>query len=212
MSPPRCHIVTPIYNDVESFLILHDRVLAAIKTSPIDGSEVRFLVIDDTAGQDPEITQLYQLSDVSVVEPPFNLGHQRAIVVALRAAADRFADDDFIVTMDGDGEDKPEDILRLLEPLLDTDSTPLAVLARRTKRKESVTFKLLYLSFRVLFRLLTGREVRSGNFAAYRGSYARTTLLHPSFDLCYSSSLLTVTEEPAFVACAAVIVWPDTRA
>ena len=76
------------------------------------------------------------------------------------------------------------------------------VLARRTKRKESITFKVLYTAFRVLFRVLTGREVRSGNFAAYRGSYARTTLLHPSFDLCYSSTLLTVDPAPAMVPCA----------
>ncbi len=202
MSPARCHVVTPIYNDVDSFLILHDRVLSAIRSSSIGNNEVRFLVIDDTAGQDPDIEKLCGLNDVSVVEPPFNLGHQRAIVVALRAAADRFADDDFILTMDGDGEDKPEDIPRLLEPLLDPVSPPLVVLARRTKRKESFAFKLFYLSFRVLFRVLTGREVRSGNFAAFRGSYARRMLLHPSFDLCYSSSLLTVTQEPAFVACA----------
>ena len=115
MTAPRCYVVTPLFNDVESFLILRKRVLTTIDSATLDIKDVRFLVIDDTAGQDPEIEKLGALPDVSTVEPPFNLGHQRAIVVALRAAADRFADDDYIVTMDGDGEDKPEDIPRLLE-------------------------------------------------------------------------------------------------
>jgi hypothetical protein len=197
----RLHIVVPLYKDVESFVLLHERVIRAVSSSGelIDG--VAFVVVDDSAGADPEIERIRDRTAVTLVEPPFNLGHQRAIVVALRACAHQFADEDIVVTMDGDGQDKPEDVPRLIAPLLESDDRFLIALARRRARKESLAFKVLYTAFRLLFRFLTGREVRSGNFAAYRGAYAKTMLLHPSFDLCYSSSLITLNQDPVMIPC-----------
>ena len=51
---------------------------------------------------------------VTVLQPPFNLGHQRALVYALRKALPQIADEDAVVTLDADGEDRPEDLPRLL--------------------------------------------------------------------------------------------------
>jgi hypothetical protein len=50
----------------------------------------------------------------------------------------------------------------------------------------------MYILFRIMFRTLTGVTVRSGNYAAYRGWLARRILEHPYFDLCYSSSLVSL--------------------
>jgi hypothetical protein len=46
---------------------------------------VSFVVLDDTAGNDPEIGQIDELDDFVVVEPPYNLGHQRGLVYMLRS-------------------------------------------------------------------------------------------------------------------------------
>lgn len=198
---PRCNVVTPVFRDVESFLLLRQRIAEALDASGLDIGETSYFVVDDTAGNDPEIDGLCELPDVVVVRPPFNLGHQRAIVAGLRSISDRLGDHDVVVTMDADGEDRPEDLPRLVGALLDLDDDRNVVLARRTRRKESPLFRVLYLAFRLLFRMLTGREVRTGNFAAYRGIYAKTMLLQPSFDLCYSSSLITLNPDPVFVPC-----------
>jgi polyisoprenyl-phosphate glycosyltransferase len=64
--------------------------------------------------------------------------------------------------------------------------------ARRTKRSESFRFRVMYFFFRILFRTLTGVTVRNGNYAAYRGWLARRMLRHPYFDLCYSSTLVSL--------------------
>ena len=101
-------------------------------------------------------------------------------------------DDDIVVTMDADGEDAPEDVPRLLAALEAAASDRVVVLAMRTKRAESALFKLFYACFRLMFRLLTGTFVRSGNFAAYHGWVARRVLAHPDFDLCYSASLTSL--------------------
>ena len=65
-------------------------------------------------------------------------------------------------------------------------------IARRTKRNESAQFQVMYFFFRAMFRILTGTTVRSGNYAAYRGWLAQRILLHPYFDLCYSSTLISL--------------------
>jgi hypothetical protein len=192
-------IVTPVYRDVPSFTILRERLLGVLGEDPAPaGAPVHFVVIDDTAGRDPEINSLRGLSDVTILRPPFNLGHQRALVYALRKMLPEVADTDAVVTLDADGEDRPEDLPRLLAALSGESEV---VLALRTKRRESLPFKLLYRLFRLLFRSLTGTTVRSGNFAAMPGSIAKRALLHPTFDLSYSSAILALDFPIEYVPC-----------
>lgn len=193
-------LVTPVYRDVQSFLILRERLLDSLRAA-VPGP-ARFVVVDDTAGQDAEIERLHELDDVTVLQPPFNLGHQRAIVYALRKTLPEIADDDLIVTLDADGEDRPDDLARLLAPLTGEDGPQQKVaLALRTKRRESIGFKVMYRLFRLLFRSLTGTTVRSGNFAAMPGSVARPALRHPTFDLSYSSAILALDLPVEYVPC-----------
>ena len=197
-------IFTPVYRDTRSFRILRERLLEVLAGSDATPpGPVRFVVIDDTAGQDPEVSSLRELGDVAILQPPFNLGHQRALVYALRKTLPEIADEDAVVTLDADGEDRPEDLPRLLSAL--TAKPPAdqpVVLALRTKRRESLSFKMFYRGFRFLFRMLTGTTVRSGNFAAMPGSIARRALLHPTFDLAYSSAILALDLPIEYVPCA----------
>jgi glycosyltransferase involved in cell wall biosynthesis len=196
-------VVTPVYRDTGSFRILRERLLEVLAAEPDAArGRVRFVVIDDTAGQDPEVPKLEELRDVIVLQPPFNLGHQRGIVYALRKMLPRFADDDAVVTMDADGEDRPEDLPRLLAAL-EEGETPerQVVLALRTKRHEPPAFKILYRGFKLLFRSLTGATVRTGNYAVMPGGLAKRALLHPTFDLAYSSAILALDMSVVYVPC-----------
>lgn len=196
-------VVTPVYRDVRSFTILRERLREVLGAAgDAAGETVRFIVLDDTAGLDEEIETLRQLEDVTVLRPPFNLGHQRAIVYALRKSLPRIADSDAVVTLDADGEDRPEDLPRLLAAMEDGGTAGRRVaLALRTKRRESLAFKLGYRCFRLVFRALTGTTVRSGNYAAMPGSLAKQVLLHPVFDLSYSSAILALDIPIAYVPC-----------
>jgi hypothetical protein len=195
-------IFTPVYRDTSSFRILRERLLEVLAESEATPpGPVRFVFIDDTAGQDPAVSDLAELDDVTILRPPFNLGHQRALVYALRKTLPRIDDDDAVVTLDADGEDQPEDLPRLLDTLASAAPPTPVVLALRTKRRESLSFKIFYRGFRLLFRTLTGTTVRSGNFAAMSGATARRALLHPTFDLSYSSAILALDLPIAYVAC-----------
>ena len=191
-------VVSPMLHDTPSFLRVREEVTASCVAAGLD-DRIRYVVVDDSAGSDREVDMLRDLDDVEVLVPPFNLGHQRAIVFGLRRIAAEVEPDDVVVTMDSDGEDQPSDVPRLVEAM--ADRTALVV-AERTERSESLSFRLMYLCFRVVFRLLTGTAVRSGNFAAQRGHSLVTTIGHPSFDLCYSSTLLTLRRPMAKVPCA----------
>src|SRR5690242_17958467 len=105
---PRLWVVTPVYRDVPSFLTLRERLRAVV-----GDRETWFVVADDSGGLDPQIAELDALPDVLVVDEPFNLGHQRALVFALRKLLPHIADEDVVLTLDADGEDQPEDVPRL---------------------------------------------------------------------------------------------------
>lgn len=188
---PRVFVVCPVYRDAEAFVELRRRVEQALADLPGVG-RVSFVATDDTAGEDPAIRAVAG-ERTRVLTPPYNLGHQGAIVFALRELAPSLAPDDFVVTLDSDGEDRPEDLPALLAPLLESpDDLHLVAVARRTRRQERLAFRLAYLAFKLVFRVLTGTVVRSGNFAALRGALVRASIGHPSFDQCYSSSLISL--------------------
>jgi hypothetical protein len=170
---------------------LTKRAQRALELSLPNSFQIRFVPIDDSGGQDREFrTQVTFPMSMTV---PYNLGHQGALVYALRQMSGVIKDEDFIVTMDADGEDRPEDLPSLLAPLLkEPGELSLVSLAERTKRQESPVFKICYLIFKSIFHLLTGSTVKNGNFAAYRGWTVRHLFFHPFFDYCYSSSLLAL--------------------
>ena len=111
----RLGIVTPVLDDWESLAILLreiDRQLAAA------GHHVHVFAVDDGSrlSMDPASLQLGDrgaIVAIHVIRLAANLGHQRAIAVGLIAAS-READLDAVIVMDSDGEDRPEDILRLI--------------------------------------------------------------------------------------------------
>lgn len=206
LDPDRRHsevtlwITCPVYQDVPSFLILRDKLLT---TLPPHRHPVRFVVLDDTAGTDPDVEQVRVLPDVDVITPPFNLGHQRGVVFAARWVVSQAHDDDIIVTMDSDGEDRPEDVEKLVQALDVAPPDPLRVaVARRTQRHASIVFRSFYAVFKLFFRILTGATMSTGNFAAYRRVWARRRLMHPHFDLAYSSTLVTIGASLTLVPCA----------
>jgi hypothetical protein len=200
----RIWLVSPVFFDVESYTKLRENVLAVLRDQRTRGAlDVRFVAVDDSAGADPQMRALEALPDQVVITPPFPLGHQRALVFGLRRLSKRVDQNDLVVTLDADGEDQPEDLPKLLAPLREEGASVRTVaVAARTQRRESPPFKVLYLLFKTFFRFLTGTIIRSGNYAAYRGWLTFDVLFHPTFDLAYSSSLLSLGLNVRGVPCA----------
>jgi hypothetical protein len=172
----------------------------AVLRAVVPEAQLTFVLVDDSAGQDPDVAGMATLRDVQIVTPPYNLGHQGALVFALRGLGRALEQDDYVVTMDADGEDRPDDLGRLMAPLLaDRDNLHKVSLAHRTQRAESATFKVLYSAFKLVFLALTGTVIRSGNFVAYRGWLLKQVIHHPHFDHCYASSFVSLPMQIALV-------------
>lgn len=188
-------IVCPVFYDADSFALLRQKILVEL-ASP-EFAKIQFIVIDAAAGADASISQLTSIPDVQILTPIEPMGHQSAIVYGLRNL--EVNQEDIVITMDADGEDKPEDLPRLLAAL----KPPITLaLAYRTSREETAVFKCFYFLFKVFFRIATGQVVRTGNYAAFSGATLIEMISHHYFDHVYSTSLLTLHKNIAFVPCA----------
>jgi polyisoprenyl-phosphate glycosyltransferase len=157
-------ILIPVYDDWEAAGLLLERLDGELQAAP---GSIHVVLIDDgstvPADRLPKL-RLARIGRVSVLALRRNLGHQRALAVGLSYVE---AELPFgaLVVMDGDGEDAPADVPRLLRRL-DEEGGQKIVFAERSKRSESLLFRICYRLYRGLHRLLTGLRVRVGNFSA----------------------------------------------
>ena len=152
----------PVFNDwlaLDTLLLHLDDVLRAAAT------EGEVLVVDDgsTDAGGPSPQRLGAIRRVQVLRLRRNLGHQRAIAVGL-AYLEANVPCRAVVVMDSDGEDDPCDVPRLLRQC-EAEGFRKIVFAQRTKRSETRLFRFFYAVYRMLYRLLTGQDVRVGNFS-----------------------------------------------
>jgi len=157
-------VLIPIYNDWAAASLLLPRLDQVLGDA---GLTADVLLIDDgsTAGAPTHFPEQNwrALDCIEVLSLRRNVGHQRAIAIAL-AFVERHRSPDAVVIMDGDGEDAPEDVPRLLA-CLEENKRSTVVFAERTRRTESVTFRVFYALYRWTHRMLTGIPVRVGNFS-----------------------------------------------
>jgi polyisoprenyl-phosphate glycosyltransferase len=162
--PFRLIILIPVYNDwkVAGILLRQlDSVCAAQGLSP-----AVLLVDDGSAMPAPDDLVFWNpqaLCRVEVLELYRNLGHQRAICVAMTHICENFPDAAVLV-MDADGEDPADQIPALIEAYLERGER-FAIFAERRRRMEGLFFKAFYQFYRLLHILLVGTDIRIGNFS-----------------------------------------------
>lgn len=160
-------IVTPVFEDTESFYQL------AQKIEDIYQDKVALVAVEDGSLHHViDINQCPKIMSIYVLRLKRNVGHQKAIAIGLNYLQDKILDSTKVVVMDSDGEDRPETINELTE-LLDQEKVDITVSVRKS-RVESFKFKLFYQVYRLIFKLLTGHNIRFGNFMAMKlGSIKR---------------------------------------
>ena len=155
-------VLIPIFNDWEALATLLEALDASLAGNP---ARIRVLVVDDASTCQPSVTPEALRNIAEVLRLPLrrNLGHQRAIAIGL-AYIEQSLPCDAVVVMDGDGEDAPADVPRLMQASR-ADQGVHVIFAERMRRAEGRLFRALYLMFRAIHRVLTGRGVRVGNFS-----------------------------------------------
>jgi hypothetical protein len=181
-------VLIPAYNDWGSLGVLLAEIDAVLGAAKLRG---RVVVVDDAstiALPDQFLNQRYaHLSSVDLVRLLSGLGHQRAIAVGLAHLHRTGVGAETIVVMDGDGEDRPVDIPRLVEELRQRRCG--VAFASRTKRTEPYLFRMMYVVYRLLHRLLTGMPVRWGNFSAVSANALPRLLASPDLWNHYAATV-----------------------
>ena len=153
-------ILIPNYNDWQSvFKLLEniDLVIAGLE------EEVSVLIVNDASTeQRPEISlNLNNLKSIQAINMKENRGHARCNAAGLKYINER-EDVDYVIPMDGDGEDRPEEIRPLIEKAKEYPDT--VITANRIKRSEGLLFKFCYLIHKYLTFVFTGQSIKFGNY------------------------------------------------
>lgn len=158
--PNTVYVVIPLYNDWDALSLLLKSVQQRVEKPLLE--RLSFLIVDDCSTTDCQQALDQVGQSLSILRLYRNVGHQKAIALGIAYLADLPKQYPTII-MDGDGEDKPEDIARLLQK--SSEVLGQIVFAHRTKRQESLMFRLFYSIYKTIFRLLTGKVITFGNFS-----------------------------------------------
>jgi len=183
-------IIMPVYEDWDSAVELCQKIDLVFRERK--SLHIRLLLIDDGSrfrthpGEVPFRPEA--IEKISILVLRRNLGHQRAIAVAL-AHIHQHWKGDAVVVLDADGEDRPEDIPALVEAMRKADH-PTAVFAERGKRLENAAFRIFYHCYRILHRFLTGRDIRFGNFSVLPWPHLDSLVVFPELWNHYAATFI----------------------
>ena len=153
-------ILIPVYNDWQSVFKLIKDINLQVSTL---SDEFSVIIINDASIENrPEFSpDLNNLKSVQIINMKENRGHARCIASGLKYIYEK-KEFDYVIPMDGDGEDRPEEIKNFIE--LTDQSEDKSIVGERIKRSESLFFKICYLFHKFLTLAFTGQSIRFGNF------------------------------------------------
>ena len=153
-------ILISVYNDWKSVFKLIENIDLQISNWE---ATVSVIIVNDASTDTKSKIELNlkKIKSVRVINMKKNKGHARCNAAGLKFLAEK-EDFDYVILMDGDGEDRPEELELLLNK---SKENPLKmVTANRIKRTEGAFFKFLYQSHKALAYIFTGKLIKFGNY------------------------------------------------
>ena len=104
-------ILIPIYNDRESLTKLIEDINFEVKDL---NSEISIVIINDASSQQivDDYPNTENINSIEIINMKENRGHARCIASGLKYIFEK-KEFDYVIPMDGDGEDRPEEIKEL---------------------------------------------------------------------------------------------------
>ena len=154
-------ILIPVYNDWESLIELLNEINKVI--SDIKNTEFDCMIVNDASTiKLPEIKVPKNVKKIEIFNMKENRGHARCNAFAIRYLSKK-DDFDHLIVMDGDGEDRPEEIKYLVNQALEDQE--VSVVAKRVKRSEGFLFQILYEVHKLITLVFTGKQINFGNYS-----------------------------------------------
>ena len=184
-------ILIPVYNDWQSVFKLLESIDSEITDLNVNASVL--IVNDASTEKRPEInTNLNNIKSVQVINMKENRGHAKCNATGLKYIFEK-EEFDYVIPMDGDGEDRPEELKSLIEK---TKEYPdMVITADRIKRSEGLLFKFCYLAHKYLTFIFAGQSIKFGNYTCLPKSTVARMIEEASTWSSFSGSLAKITKE-----------------
>jgi len=151
-------ILIPVFNDWQSVFKLIENIDLQINNETVD-----VIIVNDASTEsfDNNQKQFSKINSIKIINLIKNGGHRKAIATGLKYCHENL-EYDYIIPMDGDGEDRPEELKDFFNQVQETE--PEVTTAIRIKRSESFLFKFLYAVHKIFTNLITGKLIKFGNY------------------------------------------------
>ena len=153
-------ILIPLYNDWQSLLKLLENIHNQIKYTD---SIFSIIVVNDgsTEKATKDFSNYPKIKSIKIINLKENVGHARSIATGLKFISEN-DDFDYIIPMDSDGEDRPDEIKELIKKIDPQSNLP--IVCERVKRSEGIFFRSCYFLHKLITFTFTGRSIKFGNF------------------------------------------------
>ncbi len=178
-------ILIPVFNDWESLEKLINEINENIK----EFKNIKFecLVVNDASTiNQPILIKPSFIQSMQILNMKENRGHARCNAFGIRYIINN-KDFDYLILMDGDGEDRPIELKRLVDKILEDPDK--SVVAKRIKRSEGPFFQFLYFMHKLITYAFTGKKINFGNFSCLTKEDVRKLSTEASLWSSYSGSV-----------------------
>ena len=184
-------ILIPVYNDWQPVLKLLENINSEV--SKLE-AEFSVIIVNDASTESrlELLANLDSLKSIQVINMNENRGHARCNATGLKYINEK-EDFDYIIPMDGDGEDRPEELCLLIEKFKEYPDT--VITADRVKRSEGPVFKFCYLAHKYLTLIFTGQSIKDGNYTCLPKSIVSKMVNEPATWSSFSGSLAKIVKD-----------------
>ena len=188
-------VLIPVYNDWKSVFKLLDEIN---DLSLEDRFQLSVLIVNDASNFDrQEIEKSYEnINSIKIVNMKKNFGHTRCIAIGLKYIFEK-VQFDYVIPMDGDGEDRPEEIKGFLEKIKVSGEKP--IVGERVKRSESMIFKICYQLHKIITFVFTGKSIKFGNYTCLPKLTVEKLLMEKATWNSFSGSLKKIENDPVSI-------------
>ena len=178
-------ILIPLYNDWQSVTKLIDEINDLEISSDF---QISIIIINDASTHDHSVRkkEFKNIQSLKILNMKKNLGHARCIATGLKYIFEK-ENFDYAIPMDGDGEDRPEEIKEFLRHIKGKDEKP--IVGERVKRSEGLIFRMCYQIHKLITLTFTGKSIKFGNFTCLSKNFVEKMLSEKATWNSFSGSL-----------------------
>ena len=188
-------ILVPVYNDWQPVFQLLENINSEVSSL---SHEFSIIIVNDASTEKrPEISlNLNNLKSIKIINMNNNYGHARCNATGLKYIIEK-EEFDYVIPMDGDGEDRPEEIKQILDNLNYNPDKP--IVGERIKRSEGIFFKFCYFTHKLIVFTFTGQSIKYGNYTCLPKIVVEKMIKEKATWSSYSGSLAKVARDRAGV-------------